>query len=196
MNPSVEQRIAEVSATLRPLHGTAHWGPLATYIKSKTNGKTLADYLNSDATDEAKMTILNDVDGIVKSEQWHLLPAPPAGQAQQSGGNAPSPVPAAAPAKAKPTPVPATAVIPTPAPAKGAIDPKQHEVATQPAPVVSADPMAMMAQALAPHLKLLLPQPAPTGAPVNPDALRAIVREELAVLFGAFVKGVTTTSKE
>lgn len=189
---TVIERANEVGAALRAIHGTSNWSRLQAFIKKETGGKTLSDYLNtSTVTDDAKHKILNDVEDIVKNDKWHLCPEPPAGQAD---GPAAAVTPSAvAPKQSIAAPAAKSLVSPpAPAPVKPADAPTNPN---QPASPFSSDPMAMMAQALAPHLVLLLADKLKVPAPVTVDEnmIRKMIREELAVVFEACAKGTRAT---
>lgn len=133
-------------------------------------GHKLQDFCNNGATDEEKLTLLGELQGIVDKQEWDKLPAAAGAQA-----SAPTPPPAK-PAPAKPAvKAAAPAVVPPPA------------QAPSPLPATLSPMAAALLTEIMPHLraeftKLIPPQPE-AKADVSADEVRAAVRGELATVF-------------
>jgi hypothetical protein len=189
---TLQKRVAELGSVLVSIHGSPHVAGIQSFVKSKTNGLTMASYLSTPATDEVKIALIDEVIDIITNQKWDSLPTPPSGQASASN----KPVVAVTPVASKPTPLPApkpvTPQLPPPLP-PSVYTPAVIEAAQAKVPA-AADPMAMMAAALLPHIMAHLPKTQAESAPIDMEAVRVMVvnqvRQELAVLFVAFAKGV------
>ena len=185
---TLAKRVAELGSVLIGLHGTPHAAGVQAFVKSKTGGMTLASYLNTPATDEVKIGIIDEVVDIITNQKWDSLPTPPSGQASASN----KPVVAVTPVASKPTPPPApkpvTPQLAPPLP-PSAYTPAVIEAAQPkvPSPIAN-DPMAMMAAAMLPHLLPHLPKQ--SNGEADLEVIRGMIRVEMAAVFMAIGKGV------
>ena len=170
--------IQAVTSKIRPIQGTPKFDRLSLFIKSKTGGINLAAYIGDTTIPEAtRVELVTSVIDVIDGEKWDELPSPPAGQAERSPATtvaaAPKPVAIIPPAPAAPAPAPAPAPVATP---------PVHQS-------VGLDPMtAAIVAGVLPHVLAAMPKQ--VAAPLSTDAIRAVVRAELAHLFAAIAKGI------
>ena len=125
---TVSDHTKQVASALVAISGTSKWGNLQAYIRKQTGGKTLTDYLNGDAKEEAK-----HADATVPARA-------PASEPKPVTPQLPPPLPPAAYTPA-PTPPPAPVI--------------QHVHVGDKDKV--ADPFAAMAAAILPHILPYIP---------------------------------------
>jgi hypothetical protein len=168
--------IQAVTSKIRPIQGTPKFDRLSLFIKSKTGGINLAAYIGDTTIPEAtRVELVTSVIDVIDGEKWDELPSPPAGQAERA--------PATVAAAPKPVAIIATPPSPPPAPAAPA------PVATP--PVVGLDPMtAAIVAGVLPHVLAAMPKQVAEPSALSTDAIRAVVRAELAHLFAAIAKGI------
>jgi hypothetical protein len=190
---TLQKRVAELGSVLVSIHGSPHVAGIQSFVKSKTGGLTMASYLSTPATDEVKIALIDEVIDIITNQKWDSLPTPPSGQASASNKPVVAVTPVASKPITPPAPKPVTPQLPPPLPPAAYVS-KPSELVNQVTTPAAADPMAMMAAALLPHIMAHLPKTQAESAPIDMEAVRVMVvnqvRQELAVLFVAFAKGV------
>jgi len=165
--------IQAVTSKIRPIQGTPKFDRLSLFIKSKTGGINLAAYIGDTTIPEAtRVELVTSVIDVIDGEKWDELPSPPAGQA----------------ATVAAAPKPAAIIATPPAPAAPAPAP----VATPPVhQSVGLDPMtAAIVAGVLPHVLAAMPKQVAEPSALSTDAIRAVVRAELAHLFAAIAKGI------
>jgi len=176
---NLNDRLAEISSLTIPIRGTSNWDRLSLHITRFTSGRRLADYYGDAAvTDEQKHALFDEIERVIKGALWDECPPVPSGQAKQ---DRPSPLPARVVPVAPVVPVAATATVTVPADAPPSVP----------------DPMAALAAALLPYLLKQLPQQsppevAPSAPSLDEDDVKKVVRAELALVFTAIAKGITS----
>ena len=175
--PTELQAKADALLSLVAQHvGTATFQRIQSWVLAKTGTKLQAFLTDSSKSIEARTGVIDELTSILQSGDFTKLPAAAGAQAAAPKA-ALSPAPIMAPiCTATPAPKPnghaVPAAVPPPPPA--------------PVPVVltpPADPMAQFAAALA----ALMPKPSPATPAIDEEAIRKLVREEMATVLSSIV---------
>ena len=172
--PTELQAKADALLSLVAQHvGTATFQRIQSWVLAKTGTKLQAFLTDSSKSIEARTGVIDELTSILQSGDFTKLPAAAGAQAAAPKA-ALSPAPIMAPiSTATPAPKPNGHAVPPPAPA-----------APAPTPAPAADPMAQFAAALA----ALMPKPAAPAAPaIDEEAIRKLVREEIAATLSSIV---------
>ena len=173
--PTELQAKADALLSLVAQHvGTATFQRIQSWVLAKTGTKLQAFLTDSSKSIEARTGVIDELTSILQSGDFTKLPAAAGAQAAAPKA-ALSPAPIMAPiCTATPAPKPNGHAVPP-----AAVPPPAQVVLTQP-----ADPMAQFAAALA----ALMPKPAAPATPaIDEDAIRKLVREEMATILSSLV---------
>jgi len=180
LNPHQLRFTRDIAKLMTPFAGSPIMQRIQLWVRSKTDGVSLSAYIVGPASEDDKRSVLDQLEAILKAENWSALPMAPNGQAD---------VPPPAPAPKPVTPVPAPAPAPKPAPKPD----EEKKPEPKPEPVADSDsPGVVLARAFATYVRSMQPAPQPVVPPapsLTEAAIREIVRDEvrktLAGLFGA-----------
>ena len=175
--PTELQAKADALLSLVAQHvGTATFQRIQSWVLAKTGTKLQAFLTDSSKSIEARTGVIDELTSILQSGDFTKLPA-------AAGAQAAAPKAALSPA---PIMAPISTATPAPKPNGHAVPAAVPPPPPAPVPVVltpPADPMAQFAAALA----ALMPKPSPATPAIDEEAIRKLVREEMAATLSSIV---------
>ena len=175
--PTELQAKADALLSLVAQHvGTATFQRIQSWVLAKTGTKLQAFLTDSSKSIEARTGVIDELTSILQSGDFTKLPA-------AAGAQAAAPKAALSPA---PIMAPISTATPAPKPNGHAVPAAVPPPPPAPVPVVltpPADPMAQFAAALA----ALMPKPSPATPAIDEEAIRKLVREEMASVLSSIV---------
>lgn len=175
--PTELEAKANTLLTLVAQHvGTATFQRIQSWVLAKTGTKLQAFLTDSSKSIEARTGVIDELTSILQSGDFTKLPA-------AAGAQAAAPKAALSPA---PIMAPISTATPAPKPNGHAVPAAVPPPPPAPVPVVltpPADPMAQFAAALA----ALMPKPSPATPAIDEEAIRKLVREEMATVLSSIV---------